>query len=97
MKALLNLAADLIEQKGWTQGAMALDAAGTPTKALSPDAVCYCTLGALAKAAGGHERVEGRLVSTLAKQLKVYSIVDWNDTPGRTKEEVIAALRGKPL
>jgi hypothetical protein len=53
MKALLNQAADLIEQKGWTQGAMALNAAGTPTKALSPDATCYCTIGALAKQQAG--------------------------------------------
>jgi hypothetical protein len=38
-----------------------------------------------------------RLVITLKKELKVDSLIGWNDTPGRTKEEVIAALRGKPL
>ena len=96
MNPILNRAADIIEQTGWTQGAIALDAAGNPTSALSPAAVCFCTIGAIRKAAGGHHRVSFYANNILKTRLGIRDTAVWNDTAGRTKEEVIAALRGAP-
>jgi hypothetical protein len=39
----------------------------------------------------------GWLEDALKRELREDSIACWNDRAGRTKEEVIAALRGKPL
>jgi hypothetical protein len=94
MNLTLNRAADIIEQTGWTQGAFAIDAAGNPVTALSPTATCYCTIGAIRKAAGGHTRVIARANAALCEHLGIRDTADWNDTAGRTREEVVAALRG---
>lgn len=93
---ILNRAADIIEQAGWTQGALALDDAGRPTGSLSPIAACYCTIGAIQKAASGHKRVIEHADAALRTHLGIQDTVMWNDKAGRTKEEVIAALRGAP-
>lgn len=49
----LQAARDLIsDPKRWTQGWFAKDDQGTDTHSLSPQAACWCSLGALTKAAG---------------------------------------------
>ena len=82
-------AAELLEQKGWCQGT-ACNAAGE-----------HCLLGAIWYARYGHDAPHGPVPSKY-KWGEVFDRVapytarhpaDWNDTPGRTKEEVIAALR----
>lgn len=45
-------ARDILETKGWTQGAIARDADGNSCFTASSDVVCFCGLGALLKACG---------------------------------------------
>jgi hypothetical protein len=91
---ILAGAANILEQKGWLQCAWE-----------DYDGRC-CLLGALAKA-GCLQSDEGkkhwcRLKHAVAQEVGVPdegpgghydSLIDWNNEPGRTKEEVITALR----
>ncbi len=77
----LNDAADYIEKHDWRQGAL-VDIDGK-----------VCALGAIVFS-GHYDDAEAR--EALKKYLSGtpwVSIAEWNDAPGRTKEEVIAAFR----
>lgn len=91
-------AADLIEKDAWVQGAYR-----------SPLG-CWCLSGAIAfvagglvgqigiaAASGGSEAFYERLsaLETCLLPGDVRNIVGWNDTPGRTVEEVITLLRDR--
>lgn len=78
-RKLAGLAADYIEKHGWCQAL-----------AFRKDAACL--LYAIHKAAAGAGEIAGSLRHELAHRL-CKGLVEWNDTPGRTKEEVIALLR----
>ncbi|MFE5877800.1 hypothetical protein ACFQ6H_21265 [Rhodococcus sp. NPDC056506] len=87
---VLNRAADLLEQDGWTQGKMR-DSNG-----------CRCALGAMDRAlldlhrGPANLRINDLYVETmlnLRREIGQNNIPIWNDTPGRTATEVIAALR----
>ncbi len=76
----LNDAADCIERRGWIQRRLS-------------DEHGVCALAALVFS-GHYDCQEAR------EKLKIHisgkpwlSLADWNDAPGRTKEEVIAAFR----
>lgn len=80
---VLRRAADIIERRGWCQNDY-------------QDGAAVCILGALRLAITGNtdnhsDRVHNP-AERLAKNLGQAPWV-WNDEPGRTKEEVIAALR----
>lgn len=95
---ILNRAADLIEKPGaWTQDAAARDSSGRRIEPTSREAVCWCTWGAIAKVGGKHERVA---FDALIASLNLPDWYDpasfgevWNDAPGRTQDEAVAALR----
>ena len=91
-QAILNAAADLIERTGWTQGHYAHDKDGHPCQPRSSSAVCFCALGALEAQRLNDEQM-GSAHEELAWRVGA-SVSLWNDHPDRTKEEVIAALRG---
>lgn len=95
IKKTLLCAVDLLEQKGWTQGAFAQDVEGCIVSPMDPRAVCFCTLGAISKCGDDNYRAAAVTVSKWLRQnyAGVNGIVDWNDARGRTKEEVVAALR----
>jgi hypothetical protein len=76
-------------KKGWTQFYMAKDTNNNPVFYKSDEAAQWCTYGALCKVHGSGGFL---LARKLNKQLNIESLAIWNDTPGRTKEEVIAAL-----
>lgn len=84
---LLRKAADKIERCGWCQGT-AQTYYGS-----------FCALGALEHAqhaAGLHISVYFEAVSRLIDLLRLTqpaSIATWNDTKGRTKEQVVSAMR----
>lgn len=104
---LIDAAATLIETSGWAQKHNAQDARGCMT-AIHPrpgesQPVAFCVYGALCKVAqkappetgdcftldsGG-----GRAFDALSLASPTGSIIRFNDTPGRTKEEVIALMR----
>lgn len=92
---ILLKAADLIEQKGWTRYGYARDEDGNDVNPTSRHAVCFCAIGAIR--ASANDRGLGSLSRTAVRfaedALDCNSLDDWNDEFGRTKEEVVEALR----
>ena len=96
----LDGAVDILRFEGWVQGAFR-----APVSLENEQILGYCALGALAKVVGGQELLDKIISGDLANDLRVYrdtvsilglavdSAVDqWNDAPGRTKEEVIETM-----
>jgi hypothetical protein len=75
-------AADLIEERGWCQGSYS-DQDGR-----------VCAIGAIVRA-GNHQHY--RRAEAMMMMVVGMSVVGWNDIKGRTKEEVITALRRAAL
>lgn len=94
---VLDAAADLLEKPGaWTTEACARSEEGQRIEWDSPDAVCFCALGAIFR--------ESMLLQTQALDADDHfgrylggknwqTISRFNDAPGRTQSEVVAALR----
>ena len=86
--------------RGWCQTDDARDARGRQVPPASPAACCWSLLGAIVASSGGPERLSDR--RTLADVAKASlavglatgeeSLRDWNDAPGRTSDEVVAAF-----
>jgi hypothetical protein len=88
---ILERAANLIEPKGnWTRLTSARDAKNRSVLALSPDAICWCAVGAIIRATG-FDRPELDLVFGMWKS--VGEVTVFNDAPGREQAEVVAMLR----
>jgi hypothetical protein len=82
----LRAAADVLRRDGWTQG-----------KFHDAETGCHCAAGALEVATAAD--ISGRWldsVRALSAQLRItpgpISVYRWNDDPGRTADEVLAAL-----
>ena len=92
---VLDAAADLLEKpKGWTQKTSARDFKGREVPASSPSATCFCVMGAIARVVGDNSSVrQSEARDRLRPLLPTFYISDWNDAPGRTQSEVVAALR----
>ncbi|MGC0365060.1 hypothetical protein ABH922_003044 [Rhodococcus sp. 27YEA15] len=91
VSTILNTAADILEQDGWTQG-----------KAVDRITGCRCAIGAINEAAGltlaGPASTESitvwrDAVFAVRRKIGYSSVPAWNDAEGRTAIEVIAALR----
>jgi hypothetical protein len=83
-RQILLDAADLIEEKGWIQGTFYKRGEG------------YCIFGALTKVASKHDNSQSHLRAAqhqLQRHKSRRSIMRWNDADGRSKEEVLTALR----
>lgn len=86
---VLTEARSMIE-KGWTQGWFAKTADGERVLEKNPKAVCWCMAGAYWATApdwSARNDAEGFLRQATGDE----SITNWNDTPGRTQQEVLAA------
>jgi hypothetical protein len=91
IKEVLIEARKKVEQ-GWTQGVYARLANGTPASLTESDATCWCTSGAIyASLMPQTFAFEARRVFIDANDLAV-GIAEWNDAPGRTQAEVLAAF-----
>ncbi len=77
-KALLD-AADYIECQGWSQGGG--DSRGGPV----------CMVGAITTVCV-YSKPYTRAIDELKRMLNAH-LMEWNNQPGRTKDEVISALR----
>jgi len=84
----LRRAADLIEEHGWVQGEY-----GNKRKG-------YCVIGALGREAlpmTYHDavvRLDAALPDTFPEKTSRFQrLVEWNDTPGRTRDEVLQLFR----
>ena len=92
---ILKAAQDLIrDPKHWTQGAFARDAHGGPVPLKSVAAVCFCSAGAIEKAAGDAPEAEQS-----ARRLLRSSIIDsypcssiWHFNDNYTHAQVMAAF-----
>ena len=51
-REVLSKAADLLEEKGWCQDAMALDGEGGECESWEPEAVVFCAMGAVQQVCG---------------------------------------------
>jgi hypothetical protein len=101
----LRAAVAAVLAQGWTQGALARDAVGQEVEPDSPDAVCWCLIGAMQRGAGPTYPNYAALRDTLRQDLGIrrefealgeeVTLTRWNDTPGRTQAEVVALVRGQ--
>lgn len=76
---VLNGAADLIERDGWCQGTPQGDGP-------------VCAGVAICRSSNG-VRLQTEAITRLTRHTGWSSVIGWNDSPGRTKTEVVAALR----
>lgn len=97
---VLDRAADLIEPEGaWTQGCFARRDDGMPAVVDAKDATCFCARGAIMRVQGSGTYTSAAEVFFAHHGLGrnngyiALSIVNWNDTAGRTQAQVIAKLR----
>ena len=93
--AILLAAADLIEQTGWTQESPAADEQGYPVRSHSPAACRFCVTEAIRRSCPDYpnDDLDIAAMKRLERHLGTLDLPAWNDAPGRTKEEVVAALR----
>lgn len=70
----------------WTQHTYARDKNGRDCSQWSQEAVCWCLYGAVDKCYENIIEIDNKI------REKVISIVDWNDDPNRTFEEVKALV-----
>jgi hypothetical protein len=90
---VLNAAADLIEKPGaWTQGCFARDPKGKQTGWRMDNAACFCVSGAISRESGGSWEAWYRF-DGYTRQRGFRHMAEFNDAPGRTQSEVVAALR----
>ena len=80
----------------WTQNALARMPNGGPVSPLRPEACSFCIEGAMLKTMGGYEEEfeskEYDWVVNKLEELYSDSIEGWNDTPRRTRDEVLSSL-----
>lgn len=92
---VLNAAADLIEPEGcWTQGAYARHENGNPIGPMEDNATCWCLSGAIQRIDKGSQFSRAwETFDTFVRRRGHDHIAAFNDAPGRTQTEVVAALR----
>lgn len=78
-------------RKGWTQNSFARDNGGDKVSMWSNDAICWCASAAIYVAYVGTNEVFV-VRNALHAVIGDDDIVKWNDAPGRTQDEVIAAF-----
>lgn len=81
-------------QKGWCQGRLARNADGKGISPDDPDAVSWCAIGGIES---NHKITEGQAWEAKRLFRRVVGLTGpgidkWNDAPGRTQAEVLAAF-----
>lgn len=107
MKTLLETQLEELEiakrlvQKGWTQGVLARDKHGKETREFSPEATCFCVVGACMRAKNdidpnpftGIAFVDNqnllRTILTIQNFGEIRFVDEWNDVEDRTQEQVV--------
>lgn len=95
---------EIIEQNGWCQRSAAKDSRGLNVDLRSEEAVCFCAVGAILRKHDKNSAAAtdiGKVATKVATPLQMSktgfsfndAVADWNDAPGRTKEEVVALLK----
>lgn len=89
--AVLREARKLLD-RGWCQGALALDDKGSKIYEKSPAACRWCLLGAIGAASNWRHAPSKKAISMLRVSTEWEQPANWNDAPGRTQAEVLAAV-----
>ncbi len=82
-------------EKGWTQGSFAIDINGALVSVRSTNAVCWCLTGAI-EASYRHLNYNEIIIYSITEEIKKITgakTVIWNDTKGRTQEEVVKLMK----
>lgn len=88
---ILKEARELIAKEGgWGQGTYARSADGEVSYPTNPDAVCFCTWGALIAVDARQELHRPDGVQPALDNVTGGNFVAFNDAPGRTQAEVVA-------
>jgi len=93
--AILKKAKLLLTEKGFTKGWFAKDADGHDIADISPYAVCFCSYGAINRAAcdlGLRDSYAGDIATSALEKVVPTGVPEWNDASDRTLEEVLAAF-----
>ena len=79
-------------ERGWTQKEYARTDGGEGVKYNSPDAVCWCSIGAIC--AVDDSRAGDSTVRIFADTIEIRTadIPHWNDAPDRTQDDVLIAF-----
>jgi hypothetical protein len=85
----------LADPKFWTKGAYARDNKGQTCDVRSPEAVCWCMVGAAMRCYGAaYQTAIERLYARAFSVWQYYcSFTVWQDRPARTHAEVLAFLK----
>lgn len=85
----------LADPSSWTKHNFAKDAEGRCVPSLSPDAVCWCLMGAAYRCYSDYDSGDcSRTLDVLHKLASVVgSITQYNDAPHRQHSEIIDLLR----
>lgn len=92
-RTILTKARALIK-KGWAQGAFARDKDGKIALIKGKQATCFCITGAVCRISSSYI-MQGDCFESLKRALRLPTLADvarWNDAPGRTQAEVLAAF-----
>jgi len=81
-------------ERGWTQKAYARSEDGSSVAYNSPDAVCWCPIGAIVAVDSSLGRASDQAVKIFAETVETSTskLTQWNDTPDRTQDEVLIAF-----
>lgn len=76
----------------WTKGAFARDAVGGECMSSEPDAVCWCSDGAIGAVIATTDVHDFCAFEALSRAIGNLHVAEWNDAPERTHAEVLAAF-----
>lgn len=79
-------------KRGWTQDEYARDESGAHVDQYAKDATCWCIAGAISAAKGEGGYWPSDTIRYFMDINGISDVADWNDAPGRTQAEVIAAF-----
>lgn len=100
LELMIEAKALIEDESKWTKGYYAHDSEGSLREALDPQAVCFCSVGALIKVAGGYDYPQSlqidRAEAVLSDCVKISTdgwgqdIVEFNDAKDNTHQDVMA-------
>ena len=87
------LPSEVVEQ-GWTKRVSARDPNGSMVNPFSPIARCWCAGAAIEYAFRDKTTIKYNYINNILLKIGPYhTVVSWNDSPDRTKQEVIQLLQ----
>jgi hypothetical protein len=85
--------ATLTPEEAWAQGASAYDASHKQVRETDPTAVCWCALGAIARAFNSHYGDDyHQSVTFMLSAARTHDLAFWNDSSQRTHGQVLLAF-----